>query len=69
MTDSQRILILDAAAQTATDAMLELIMTRRQVDLTDAAMLVGAAVDVRLAFFGASPRKAYAAIARELVGM
>ena len=49
---------LDGAARSATDAMLSLIEDRCGVDLTDAAMLVGAAVDVRLAFFGATPHKA-----------
>ena len=60
---------LDEAVDVALERMLSLIMSRNKVDLTQAAMWVGAAVDVRLAFLGARPRKAYAMAPRQLLGL
>ena len=60
---------LDQAAEVATQKMLALIQQRSDADLTDAAMLVGAAVDLRVAFMGAQPKKVYAAIDRGLIGL
>lgn len=60
---------LDTATQNATDAMLDLLQKRLGVDLTEAAMIMGSAVDLRIAFAGAQPKKVYAAIARELLDL
>lgn len=58
---------LDEATRLAADAMLTLIRRRLDVDLTEAAMVMGAAGDLRIAFVGGSPKKVYAAIPRELL--
>jgi amidase len=58
---------LDQAVSAATDSMLELLQCRREIDLTEAAMLVGTAVDLRIAFVGGQPKKAYASVPRGLV--
>ncbi len=59
----------DIAARAATDALLEALMTHRDIDLTEAALIVGAAGDVRLSFIGSTPVQARAAIARHLSGI
>jgi len=60
---------LDEATDHAADAMLGLICRRLDTDLTEAAMVMGAAVDLRIAFAGGSPKKVYAAISRNLVDL
>ena len=60
---------LDEAAHNATELLLSVLMQRRAVDLSEAALLVGAAADVRISFMGARPIQARAAIARNLVGL
>jgi amidase len=60
---------LDTATQNATDSMLDLIQRRLDVDLTQAAMVFGATVDLRIAFAGSKPKKVYAAVPRDLVGL
>ena len=60
---------LDEAAAAATHAMLALIRGRLGVDTTEAAMLVGSAVDLRISFMGAAPRKVRACIARRIVNL
>ncbi|MBT6274707.1 MAG: hypothetical protein HOI95_11300 [Chromatiales bacterium] len=58
---------LDLAAGQASRAMLDLIKERLGVDETEAAMLVGAVVDLRISFIGGTPRKVRAAIPKNLV--
>ena len=60
---------LDAACMDANEQMLALIMSRRNVDLTEAGLLAGAVVDFRVSFFGGKPRKARAAISRTLLNL
>lgn len=56
---------LDAATDEATSRMLELLMVRRGIDRTEAALLFGAAADVRVSFVGSKPSIARVAFARE----
>ena len=60
---------LDEAVEAATETMLALIQARTEADLTEAAMLVGSAVDLRIAFIGSTPKQAYAAIPKHLLGL
>ena len=60
---------LDDACMEATEHMLALIMSRRNVDLTEAGLLAGAVMDLRVSFFGGQPRKARAAVPRALLGL
>lgn len=60
---------LDEAAQRASEAMLSLMQRRLDIDLTQAAMVAGAAMDVRVAFLGSQPKKAYAAVSRGLMDL
>lgn len=59
---------LDAAVGAANGTALAVLQAARGIDLTEAAFLVGAAVDLRVSFIGARPARARAAIPRVLVG-
>jgi amidase len=60
---------LDEAADEATETMLGLLTTTRDIDLTEAALLVGAAVDIRISYFGSAPRRVRACTPRALTGL
>jgi amidase len=60
---------LEGAVRGVTDKMLEVLMARCDVDLTEAAMLAGAVVDVRLSYFGTAPARARAAVPRLLINL
>jgi amidase len=59
---------VEAAAQVALDGLTNLLMERTKVDLTEAAMLVSIAADVRISYIGGSPYQVRAAMKREIVG-
>ena len=60
---------VEAAANTAIDRLAHIMMDRMHIDITEAAMLVSIAADVRISEMGSPHRYARAAIARELVGL
>ena len=60
---------VEAAASAALDRLAQLLMERRHTDITEAAMLVSTAADVRISEMGSSHRHVRAAIAREVVGL
>jgi acetamidase/formamidase len=59
---------LEAAAQMALDGLTNLLIERTKVDLTEAAMLVSIAADVRISYIGGTPYQVRAAIGRQIVG-
>jgi amidase len=59
---------VEAAAQVALDGLTNLLMERTKVDLTEAAMLVSIAADVRISYIGGAPYQVRAAMARRIVG-
>jgi amidase len=59
---------LEAAAQVALEGLTNLLMERTKVDLTEAAMLVSIAADVRISYIGGTPYQVRAAMKREIVG-
>jgi amidase len=59
---------VEAAAQVALDGLTNLLMERTKVDLTEAAMLVSIAADVRISYIGGTPYQVRAAMRREIVG-
>ena len=60
---------VDAAIRVALDDLTHLLMERTGADITEAAMLVSIATDLRISEMGGTPRHARAAMAREIVGM
>jgi acetamidase/formamidase len=60
---------VDAAVRVALDDLTHLLMERTGADITEAAMLVSIATDLRISEMGGTPRHARAAMAREIVGM
>lgn len=60
---------VEAAAGAAIDRLAHLLMERMHTDITEAAMLVSTAADVRISEMGSSHRHVRAAIAREVVGL
>jgi len=60
---------VEAAASAALDRLAQLLMERRHTDITEAAMLVSTAADVRISEMGSPHRHVRAAIAREVVGL
>jgi len=60
---------VEAAIRVALDGLTHLLMERTGVDITEAAMLVSIAVDLRISEMGGTPCHVRAAIAREIVGM
>ncbi len=60
---------IEAAAGAAIDRLAHLLMERMHTDITEAAMLVSTAADVRISEMGSSHRHVRAAIAREVVGL
>lgn len=56
-------------ARVALDRLAGLLMERTGIDMTEAAMLVSIAADVRISYIGGSPYQVRAAMAREIVGM
>jgi amidase len=60
---------VEAAANSAIDRLAHIMMDRMHIDITEAAMLVSIASDVRISEMGSPHRYARAAIARELVGL
>lgn len=60
---------VETAANTAIDRLAHIMMDRMRIDITEAAMLVSIAADVRISEMGSLHRYARAAIARELVGL
>lgn len=59
----------DEALLAATERAIKLLMTHRQVDRTEAALLVGAAVDTQVSFLGARPVVARACVPRALTAL
>lgn len=59
---------VEAAAQVALEGLTNLLMERTKVDLTEAAMLVSIAADVRISYIGGTPYQVRAAMARQIVG-
>ena len=60
---------VETAANIAIDRLAHIMMDRMHIDITEAAMLVSIAADVRISEMGSPHRYARAAIARELVGL
>jgi amidase len=60
---------VEAAANSAINRLAQIMMDRMHIDITEAAMLVSIASDVRISEMGSPHRYARAAIARELVGL
>lgn len=60
---------VEAAAQVALDGLTNLLMERTKVDLTEAAMLVSIAADVRISYIGGTPYQVRAAMGRDIVGL
>jgi amidase len=60
---------VEAAANSAIDRLAHIMMDRMHIDITEAAMLVSIAADVRISEMGSPHRYARAAVARELVGL
>jgi amidase len=59
---------VEAAAQVALEGLTNLLMERTKVDLTEAAMLVSIAADVRISYIGGTPYQVRAAMKRGIVG-
>jgi amidase len=59
----------EAAVRVALDGLARLLMERTGADITEAAMLVSIAADVRISEMGGKPCHVRAAMAREIVGM
>lgn len=59
----------EAAVRMAMDELAHLLMARTGADITEAAMLVSIAADVRISEMAGSPCHVRAAMAREIVGM
>jgi amidase len=59
---------VEAAAQVALEGLTNLLIERTKVDLTEAAMLVSIAADVRISYIGGTPYQVRAAIGRQIVG-
>jgi acetamidase/formamidase len=51
------------------DGLTNLLMERTASDLTEAAMLISIAADVRISYIGGAPYQVRAAIARKIVGL
>jgi len=60
---------VEAAIRGAVDELTHLLMERTGVDITEAAMLVSIAADLRISETGGTPCHVRAAMAREIVGM
>lgn len=60
---------VEAAVRVAVDRLAALLRERSGVDLTEAAMLVSIATDIRISEMAGSPCHVRAAMARELVGL
>lgn len=60
---------MEAASRMALDQLARLLMERLQTDITEAAMLVSIAADLRTSEVAGKPCHMRAAIAREIVGM
>jgi amidase len=60
---------VEAAIRVAVDELTHLLMERAGVDITEAAMLVSIAADLRISEMGGTPCHVRAAIGREIVGM
>jgi amidase len=60
---------VEAAVRVAVDQLAALLRERSGVDLTEAAMLVSIATDIRISEMAGSPCHVRAAMARELVGL
>ncbi|MSQ47765.1 MAG: hypothetical protein EXR78_05145 [Deltaproteobacteria bacterium] len=60
---------MEAAARMALDGMATLLMERTKIDLTEAAMLVSIAADMRISYIGGTPYQVRAAMKREIVGL
>jgi len=60
---------VEAAAQVALEGLTNLLMERTKIDLTEAAMLVSIAADVRLSYIGGTPYQVRAAMGRQIVGL
>jgi amidase len=60
---------VEAAARAALDRLANLLMERTGTDITEAAMLVSTAADVRISEMGSASRHVRTAIAREIVGL
>ena len=60
---------VEAAAQVALEGLTNLLMERTKVDLTEAAMLVSIAADVRISYIGGTPYQVRAAMGRQIVGL
>jgi acetamidase/formamidase len=60
---------VEAAARVALDGLTNLLIERTKADLTEAAMLVSIAADVRISYIGGTPYLVRAAMKREIVGL
>jgi amidase len=60
---------VEAAVRKALDALTRLLMERTGADITEAAMLVSIAADLRISEMGGKPSHVRAAMAREIFGM
>jgi len=60
---------VEAAVRVALDDLAHLLMERTGADITEAAMLVSIAADLRISEIGGKPCHVRAAMAREIVGM
>jgi len=60
---------VEAAARVALDGLASLLMERTDIDLTEAAMLLSIAADVRVSYIGGTPYQVRAAIARKIMGL
>lgn len=60
---------VEAAARVALDGLASLLMERTGIDLTETAMLISIAADVRVSYIGGTPYQVRAAIARKIVGL
>ena len=60
---------VEAAANAALDRLARIMTDRMHIDITEAAMLISTAADVRISEMGSAHRHARAAIAREFVGL
>jgi amidase len=60
---------VEAAVGMALEHMAQLVMDRTKVDITEAAMLVSVAADLRISEMGGKPCHVRAAMAREIVGL
>jgi amidase len=60
---------VEAAARVALDGLTNLLIERTKIDLTEAAMVVSIAADVRISYIGGAPYQVRAAMKREIVGL